>query len=382
MKKQYSLLTLTLTAACTAAATLLAVFVVGFFRFGGSEGVSYLGKLDLLRRLAQTQYVGETDMETVTDSACRAFVESLGDRWSYYMTAEEYADYRQRGANMVSGIGVTVTAREEGGFEIISVAAGSPAEAAGVRAGQVIVSLEGQDVRDLDTAGLRALILSQSGSFELGLLDAGGAEVSVTVSTQTFYSNPVSFELPEDGIGYIRIANFEEGSAENAALAIAELREQGARALVFDVRSNPGGRLSELIDMLDPLLPEGDVFISVDRGGKEEIYSSDAGCLDLPMAVLINANTYSAAEFFAAALSEYGRAVIVGAPSTGKGRSQVTYELSDGSAVHISTRRYLTPNRVDLSERGGLTPDIIEEMGGEGDAQLDAAIEALRKSLS
>ncbi|MCM1149753.1 MAG: S41 family peptidase [Butyricicoccus sp.] len=382
MKKQYSLLTLTLTAAGTAAATLLAVFVMGFFRFGGSEGVNYLGKLDLLRRIAQTQYVGETDMEAVTDSACRAFVESLGDRWSYYMTAEEYADYQQRGANMVSGIGVTVTAREEGGFEIISVTPDSPAEAAGVKAGQVIVSLEGQDVRDLDTTALRALILSQSGSFELGLLDACGTEVSVTVSTQTFYSNPVSFELLEDGIGYIRIANFEEGSAENTASAIAALREQGARALAFDVRSNPGGRLSELIDMLDPLLPEGDVFISVGKGGEEEIYTSDADCLDMPMAVLINGNTYSAAEFFAAALGEYGRAVIVGEPSTGKGRSQVTYELSDGSAVHISTRRYLTPNRVDLSEQGGLTPDIIEEMGGQGDAQLDAAVEELRKSLS
>ena len=276
-----------------------------------------------------------------------------------------------------AGIGVTVTARDEGGFVIVTVANGSPAEAAGVEPGQVIVSLGGQDVTAMDAAQLRELIMSQPGSFELGLLDAGGEALSVTVHTDTFYSSPVSFEMLEGDVGYIRIANFEEGAAENAVSALETLQEQGMRALVFDVRSNPGGRLSELIDLLDRLLPEGDVFISVGRDGEEEIYSSDAECIELPMAVLINEKTYSAAEFFAAALSEYDRAAVVGAPSTGKGRSQVTFELSDGSAVHLSTRRYLTPKRVDLSQQGGLTPDIVVEQSAEGDAQLDAALKYL-----
>ena len=377
MKKQYSLLTLTLTAVGTALATLLAVFTIGFFRFGGSEGTAFLSKLDLLRRLAEAEYVGQVDWDTVTDSACRGIIDALDDRWSYYMTAGEYADYQQRASNIASGIGVTVTARDEGGFVIVTVANGSPAEAAGVEPGQVIVSLGGQDVTAMDAAQLRELILSQPGSFELGLLDAGGEALSVTVHADTFYSSPVSFEMLEGDVGYIRIANFEEGATENAVSALETLQEQGMRALVFDVRSNPGGRLSELIDLLDRLLPEGDVFISVGRDGEEEIYSSDAECIELPMAVLINEKTYSAAEFFAAALSEYDRAAVIGAPSTGKGRSQVTFELSDGSAVHLSTRRYLTPKRVDLSEQGGLTPDIVVEQSAEGDAQLDAALKYL-----
>lgn len=377
MKRQYSLLALTLTAVGAALATLLAVFTIGYFRFGGSGGAEFLAKLDLMRRITESEYVGQVDMDAVTDNACRGVISALGDRWSYYMTAEEYADYQQRSANISSGIGVTVKAHEGGGFEIITVTGGSPAEAAGVKPGQVIVSLGGQDVTAMDTSQLRGLIMSQSGSFELGLLTAGGAEVSVTVHTDTFYSNPVSFEMLEGDIGYIRISNFEEGSAENTKAALGALTEQGMRALVFDMRSNPGGRLNELIAVLDTLLPEGDVFISVGRDGEEEIYTSDAECLELPMAVLINENTYSAAEFFAAALSEYGRAVVVGSPSTGKGRSQVTFELSDGSAVHLSTRRYLTPNRVDLSEQGGLTPDVVVEKGNEGDAQLDAAVKVL-----
>lgn len=377
MKRQYSFLALTLTAVGTALATLLAVFTIGYFRVGGSEGVEFLAKLSLVRRITESEYVGRTDTEAVTDNACRGVISALGDRWSYYMTAEEYADYRQRAANISSGIGVTVKARDGGGFEIVTVTDGSPAAEAGVEPGQVIVSLGGQDVTALDTAGLRELITSQTGSFELGLLTAEGENVSVTVHTDTFYSNPVSFEMLEGDVGYIRISNFEEGSAENVKAALGALTQQGMRALVFDVRSNPGGRLNELIAVLDTILPEGDVFISVGRDGGEEIYTSDAECMEMPMAVLINEKTYSAAEFFAAALSEYDWAVTVGSPSTGKGRSQVTFELSDGSAVHLSTRRYLTPNRVDLSEQGGLTPDIAVTQSADGDAQLDAAVKSL-----
>ena len=377
MKRKYSLMELTLTAIGAAAVTLFTVFTIGFYRYGGREGLEFLNKMDLVRRIAQSKYIGEIEWDAVTDGACGGVIDALGDRWSYYMTAERYADYQMRESNTSSGIGVTVKARGEGGLEVVDVLEGSPAAAAGVEPGQVIVSLDGQDVTDMDTGQLRELIMAQTGEFELGLLDAGGEEVRVTVYTDTFYSTPVSFEMLEGGIGYIRIANFEEGAAERTVSAMEELLAGGARSLLFDVRSNPGGFLTELIDVLDRLLPEGDVFISIDRDGGEEIYTSDAECVDLPMAVLINANTYSAAEFFAAALSEYGRAVMVGAPSTGKGRSQVTYALPDGSAVHISTRRYLTPNRVDLSEQGGLTPDIVVEQTGEGDAQLDAAVEYL-----
>lgn len=377
MKRKYSLMELTLTAIGTAAVTLFAVFAIGFSRYGGKEGVEFLNKMDLMRRIIKSEYVGEIEWDAVADGACSGAVEALGDRWSYYMTAEEYDAYRLRESNTSSGIGVIVKALGEGGIEIVTVLDGSPAEAAGLEPGQVIVSLNGQDVSAMNTTQLRELIMEQDGEFELGLLDAGGDEISVTVYRDTFYSAPVSFEMLEGEIGYIRIVNFDQGAAEHTLSAMEELMASGAQSLLFDVRSNNGGFLTELIDILDHLLPEGDVFISLDRDGREEIYTSDAECVDLPMAVLINGSTYSAAEFFAAALSEYGRAVIVGAPSTGKGRSQITIAMTDGSAVHISTRRYLTPNRVDLSEQGGLTPDIVVEQSAGGDAQLDAAVKYL-----
>ena len=148
----------------------------------------------------------------------------------------------------------------------------------------------------------------------------------------------------------------------------------GAKSFVFDVRDNPGGLLSELVDLLDYILPDGDLFISVDKEGHETVQTSDKVSLKNKMVVLVNGNSYSAAEFFAAAL----QATIVGEQTTGKARSQITLELSDGSAVHISTHKYLTPNRIDLSEAGGVTPDISVAMDDEKtDNQLDTAINAL-----
>jgi carboxyl-terminal processing protease len=142
--------------------------------------------------------------------------------------------------------------------------------------------------------------------------------------------------------------------------------------------------------MLDYLLPEGEIFVSVSKDGTEKVETSDASCVEMPMAVLVNQNSYSAAEFFAAALREYDWATVVGQQTTGKGRSQITKRLSDGSALHISTKKYMTPSRVDLSEVGGITPDIeieisdedftslyYDQLSHEDDEQLQAAVNAV-----
>ena len=379
MKRQYSLLHILAAVLIAVAITLATVSGMLYHSIGGREGAELLGKTNAVRKLISETYVGTADWTAEGDGAASALIASLGDRWSYYMTADEYEAYQNYSANVSTGIGVTVRTEEDGGFQVLSVAAGSPAEEAGVEPGWIIASVDGESVLDMDTTALKALLFGKEGEFEVGFFTDGSREQSfLALHTASFFSSPVSYELLEGGIGYIDIDNFESGAAENAISAIEELGAQGAQAYIFDVRANPGGKLSELVELLDYLLPEGELFISLGRDGEEEIYSSDESCFDMPMAVLLDANSYSAAEFFAAALSEYGWAETVGQPSTGKGRSQVTYVLSDGSAVHISTRRYLTPDRIDLSEVGGLTPDICVEMTDSGDAQIEAA----RKYLS
>ena len=200
------------------------------------------------------------------------------------------------------------------------------------------------------------------------------------------------YELLESGDGYIKINNFDSHCARDTIAAIEELVGQGAKALIFDLRFNPGGYKHELVEVLDYLLPEGPLFRSVDYKGGEEVDYSEASYLDIPMAVLVNEDSYSAAEFFAAALQEYEAAVVVGAQTCGKANYQQTFRLSDGSAIAISTGHYQTPNGVTLAGVG-VTPDIPVEVDQETylaiyyetldkaeDAQLQAAITALAEN--
>ena len=377
MKKRYS--AVALLACCLITAVLAsggAVFVM-YRGLGSTRGFELEKKLGAVENIISGAYIGDADWDAVEEKAADGMIDALGDRWSYYMTPSEYADYKLYSANTTNGIGVTVRKNEEsGGFDVYSVADGSPAESAGIMSGDRIVSVAGQSVESMETDDMRALIRAQTGDFELAAV-RNGESMTFTVRVETIYTSPVSSELLDGGIGYVRISNFEQGTAEDAKSAIEELISGGAASLIFDVRSNPGGRLTELIELLDYILPEGDIFVSVDKNGEETVYTSDDACIELPMAVLINGDSYSAAEFFAAALSEYGAAELIGTPSTGKGRSQATFELYDGSAVHISTKRYLTPDRIDLSEQGGLTPDIIIENSGDVDMQLQEAIKYL-----
>jgi len=347
------------------------------FLCGGFEGGSFILKINTVRGAIVNTYVGDVNWDEMETDVSNAMIGSLDDRWSYYMTPSQYESYLSYSSNTTRGIGVTVTKDEEtGGFLINKVTEGSPAEESGLTSGQIIIAVEGEDVTGLELSEISEVMQSHEERFDITVLD-GEAEITVQIYITEVFNNPVSYEMLEENIGYIKIDNFEDGSTGGAIAAIEALVEQGMASLIFDVRSNPGGKLSELIELLDYILPEGEIFVSVDKDGNETVYESKESCIEYPMAVLINANSYSAAEFFAAALREYGYAEIVGEASTGKGRSQQTFELYDGSAVHISTRRYLTPNRVDLSEQGGLTPGIEVPDGGETDDQLEAAIKYL-----
>lgn len=333
-----------------------------------------------IEKIINENYIGSADDDTLFNAAASAMVRSIDDKWSYYMSPEEYAAYKLTSSNEYAGIGISVKQNDSGDFEIFSVDSGTPAEAAGLTAGQLIVSVDGQPVADMTLSEMQELIRSKlNKDFPMVVSDKKGNEVSVTVACEIIYKDPVSSRMLDGNIGYIKIANFEAGSSEGTINAIERLVAEGATSFIFDVRNNPGGLLSELVSLLDYLLPDGDLFISVDKQGNETVKTSDKICLSSKMAVLVNANTYSAAEFFAAALQEYDWATIVGENTTGKARSQITLELSNGGAVHISTHKYLTPDRVDLSEVGGIKPDIEAVNTNEDpQIQLNAAINALK----
>ncbi len=368
--------------AALAAAVTLAVFC------RGEDGPS---KLDQLESLIEERFIGEADLTALEDAAADAMVNATGDRWSYYIPASEYQTYQEQMANAYVGVGITIqTAEEDAGFVVMAVNASGPAAEAGMQVNDLLIEVGGQDVRGMSVSEVRNLVRGEEGTFVDMTVMRKGEHMTLSVERRQVQTPVAEYEMLGDGIGLVTIANFDSRCAEETIAAVKSLMEQGAQALLFDVRYNPGGYKDELVKVLDYLLPEGPLFRSEDYLGRVTVDQSDADCVGLPMAVLVNGSSYSAAEFFAAALREYGVAEIIGEPTVGKGYFQQTYKLPDGSAVGLSVGKYSTPNGVSLAEAGGLTPDRVVEVDEDTarkiyagvlepseDPQICAAVEAL-----
>ncbi len=334
-------------------------------------------KLEQLESLLLEKFIGEADRMEMEDAAAVAMVDALGDRWSYYIPADEYAAYEEQMANAYVGIGITIqVAEDNSGFLIVKVNEGGPADQAGLLAGDIITGIEGQSAAGMGTGDARNLVRGKEGTQVQLVIFRDGQELDVSVTRMEVQTPVATAAMLEDGVGLVTIVNFDSRCASETIAAIEQLLEQGARSLIFDVRFNPGGYASELVAVLDYLLPEGDLFRTVDYAGKENVDTSDADCLTgIPMAVLVNSESYSAAEFFAAALREYGVAVVVGEQTVGKGYFQRTYELNDGSAVGLSVGKYFTPKGVSLAEEGGIVPDVVISVDEETAAAIYAGIQ-------
>ena len=334
-------------------------------------------KLQALEELIDHCFIGEVDKVAMEDAAAAAMIAALGDRWSYYIPAVEYAEYMEQMNNAYVGIGVTITPEEDGSIRIIEVTVGGPAEEAGVQAEDRIVAVSGQSILGMSLENIQTLIRGEENTTVDITVRRGEAEQTITVTRRTIRTVVAKGQMLEDNIGLVTIANFNSNCAAETIAAIQQLTEQGAQKLIFDVRNNPGGYAAELVKILDYLLPEGKLFTTVDYAGNEHTDMSDAACLDIPMAVLVNADSYSAAEFFAAAMMEYDAAVIVGEKTSGKGYFQSTFMLPDGSAVGLSIGKYYTPNGKSL-DKIGITPDVEIALGEDGvDTQILAAVDAL-----
>ena len=350
------------------------------------------GKLDRLENLIQERYIGEADGEAMEDAAAAAMVKATGDRWSYYIPASQYEAHKEQSENAYVGIGITIQQAEDGsGFLIVMVNQNGPAQEADVQVNDLLIAVEDQDVREMTADQVRKLIRGEAGTKVSLTVMRQGEHQTIAVERRRIESAVATGQMLADGIGLVKISNFDERCASESIAAIQKLQQEGAKKIIFDVRNNPGGYAEELVKLLDYLLPEGDLFRSVSYDGTEKVDTSDADCLDMPMAVLINGSSYSAAEFFAAALQEYQAATIVGEPTVGKGVYQTTISLGDGSAVALSTGKYFTPKGNSLTDVGVIPDvrvDVDEEtaekiyygtLGYADDLQIQAAIQVLNR---
>ena len=355
------------------------------------ECVPTSSKLDQLADLIEERFIGESDRTAMEDAAAAAMVDSLGDEWSYYIPAAAYQSHVERMNNAYVGVGITITVREdETGVDVLKVNVGGPADEAGMLPGDVIIAVDGMSIAGMDTDTLGTYVKGEENTQVILTVLRDGVQLDLTVTRKKVLTPVATWQMLDGGIGLITIANFDDRCFDESKAAIEALLDQGASALIFDVRNNPGGYKHELVNLLDYLLPEGPLFRSEDYKGNVFVDESDKACLEIPMAVLVNDSSYSAAEFFAAALREYEAAVVVGQQTYGKGYFQTTIRLNDGSAVGLSVGKYTTPNGNNLAGVG-ITPDVVVEVDEETDfmiyagtmdpaldPQVQAAVEALK----
>ena len=359
------------------------------------EDMPVANKTSEISAYLENYFIDDYDEEKLADAAASAMVTATGDRWSYYLSAADYQSYEESMNNAYVGIGVTIVLDEDaGGLRVESVEADSPAYAAGIQVGDIMLEAEGQKTIELGTTGTRDVVRGEEGTTVHLKMQRGDEVFELDVLRASIKTVVASGRMLDGGIGYVKINNFDARCFDETSACIDELLSQGAKALIFDVRFNGGGYKDEMVKILDKLLPEGVLFQSEDYAGKKETDSSDAACIELPMAVLVNRDSYSAAEFFAAALQEYDWAEVVGEKTCGKGNFQTGFQLSDGSLLNLSIGKYYTPQGRSLTDVG-VTPDVEIEYDDETyaklyygqlsdgeDAQLQEAIGILTSEMS
>lgn len=359
------------------------------------EREKIFAKFAEMKKFVDSYYVGKYNSDQLMDGAMNGYIDMLGDPWSQYYTADEYRLIKSSLNNEYVGIGLSCTFDQEDETVMVSgVFNDSPAEKAGIRPSDIIVKINGVDVSELGYNGAAKVLTGEADtSVKLRLIRGSSNEpYEVEVVRKTLQIDSVETQILSDDIGYVRIKNFNTNADREFKEKFANLVNAGVKGIVFDVRFNASGTTSSLLSILDTLLPEGIMLTIQDKEGRGQDYKSDMNQVELPMAAIINRYAYSASEYFAAALQEYEKAVIVGEKTAGKGFAQEYLEFSDGSGVILSTNRYITPKGKSLSGVG-VTPDF--EVGlepalayrfysrtPEQDAQLSKAVEVVKGEIA
>lgn len=327
-----------------------------------SESQEFYSKLATVDSIYRSNYIGELDDKELMDSILYGYVAGTGDKYAYYLNEEEYAEQLADSNSDMVGVGIYVV-YSEGSIEVVNVMPDSPALEAGICPGDVIVAVDGTPVENLGYSTAIDMIRGEEGTVAQFTILRDSRLIDFSI--ERAHVNKVSVlsrKLDSDPtVGIVKILGFEKDTPDQFINACEDLIKSGVSRFVFDVRDNLGGELSSICSILDYLLPEGPIVRIVDADGNEEVVSSDASQLDMPMCVLINRSTVSAAELFASAMKDYNKAKLVGCNTYGKGTMQTIISLPDGSGIGISTNMY-NPPFSDNYEGVGIAPDIEVEM--------------------
>lgn len=337
--------------------------------------------------IRENYYFYDEDESALTDAALKGMASGTGDSYAYYYSAEEYAELQKQNEGSFVGIGILTTLEEDGKVRIIDVYANTPASEAGLLAGDQLIEINGVSYEGLDLSSFLDNVIAEEGAENSIKVLRDGAELSFTIVPREVHTPAVSYRMLTDTIGYIRVTTFHGTCVKETEEALKELRAQGMKSLVFDLRDNLGGSLYDALDIADFFLPKNRIITSLrSRTDAEEKFYTKTDGIDIPMALLVNGYSASASELVAGAWKDYGAAYLIGTQTYGKGIVQSYFSIPETDGMlKITTEAYYTPNGVCIHGIG-ITPDEVLELSEEAqrysisilpfelDTQLQAAI--------
>lgn len=347
-------------------------------------------KVDEIQSYIDMYYYFDTDEAAREEAIYDGIMDGLGDPYSVYYTAEEFADLMETNSGEYYGVGAVVTQSADMTISVVRPIPGSPAEEAGIMAEDIIVQVDDMEIVDQELSLVVEKIRGADGTsayikvYRPSISDY----LEFDVERRLVENVSVYYEMLDNNIGYVQVQQFYDNTADEFIDAIENLESQGADSLIVDMRDNPGGLLSAVVDMCSYIIDDGTILTTKDKNGSviEKYDDNNKHSLDMPMVVLINGNSASAAEVFSGAMKDTGKAVLVGTTSFGKGIVQSVIPLSDGTAIKLTIAKYFTPAGNDIHELG-IEPDYVVELPDgkqnavnlerENDTQLQKAVEIL-----
>ena len=332
-----------------------------------------------IETIVKSKYLNESDIDETSaiDGAIEGYINSLGDEYAEYIPADKMKEYTEGIMGNFVGIGIYMIKNTEKDLvQVLSPIRESPAEKAGIKAGDLITKVNGVSYTADQMSEMANTIKGEEGSKVTIEVLRGEQILTFEVTREKVNTNPVYSEKLENDIGYLEITSFDEGVAEDFKAKYLSLKEQGIKGLVIDLRDNPGGLLDVCVDIADDLIGEGTIVYTKDNKGETQYYKSDKNKVDLPIVVLINENSASASEILTEAIVDNKAGIAVGTTSYGKGLVQSVREFNDGTGYKLTTAQYYTPNG-DYINKQGIKPDIVEK---DKEKQLDRAIEYIKKN--
>lgn len=347
-------------------------------------------KLNYLESLINEEYLEEKEEDSLREGLYAGIMSGLNDPYSTYYTAEQYKELNTSNEGSYVGIGAVLQNDKDGGAKIVQLYEGGSGEQAGLKKGDVLKAIDGEDVTEKETSDIASMIRESDKDSVTLTIQRNEETKEIKVEIRDVEIQTVSHEMLDDETGYIRISEFSEVTSNQYKKAFEDLQDKGMKKLVVDLRDNPGGLLTAVCDVLRQILPEGLIVYTEDKNGKKEEEKCDGKSeLAMPLAVLVNGGSASASEIFAGAVKDYGIGTIVGTTTYGKGVVQTIQPLSDGSDVKITIAKYFTPKGNDINKKG-IAPDVEAEVSEdstdwtelthEEDTQLQAALKEIRQN--